>query len=327
MSLINDALKRAAEAEKRQTGSRSRRRAPKGAEELGPMVHAKPVKSRRDMLAITPAFGLIMLIIMMAGLSSFLLHKWWTQNRPFKLDVPEGKSALELMIIPDARLAQKTKSPRVVKTEIEDETGGSQTNSLATTTTNAVAATNAVATTNVVITPPVVRVAQNAATNSLPSGPLLATANPPLTKAPLPEPPKPPTTPATNSVPVPVKLPEPKPKPTVTVPVIVRPRSPEGNKPRAQIDAELAERDRTRANESTNASIAIVPTRVPKKTIEFPEIKIRGIIIKQDSGMADVNGKIISIGDVVSGVELVEISKEYLIFKTNGVSQKFFIAQ
>ncbi|MGB0579122.1 MAG: hypothetical protein ACPGVU_05405 [Limisphaerales bacterium] len=319
MSLINDALKRAAEAEKRQTGTRHpRRRGPKGAEALGPMTHTKPVKSRRDMLSISPAFGLIMLIILMGGLSAFLLHSWWAKHGR---NNTVGKT-LEDMIITDPRLTQNRPSSPIVVTEKGVKSDDSQTNGVVTTNNNAVSiapATTVVhntATNSAAVSPP------TSATNALPPTPLLATANPATTQPKLPAPATQPAT--TNSAPIPVKLPTPDPTPSG--PVIVRPRAPEGPKTRDQINADLAARERA-MNTTIGSPVTTEPTSVEKPTVEFPEIAVRAIIIKQNSGSADVNGKIVSMGDLVGGAELVEVRAEFIVFEMKGDRRKYYIAQ
>lgn len=331
MSLINDALKRAAEAEKRQTGARRpRRRAPKGAEALGPMIHAKPVKSRRDMLFISPAFGLIMIIILMAGLSTYLLHNWWTRHRAFNPVIPAGMDPLEYMIVDDPRRAGRGGDKVIVVGTNgvipEGVAAGSSatTNNAPVTTPPAVQVTQAAITNRTPVTSPVAP----AGTNTLPSTNLIATVIPSVTSpaAPVvPAPPPEPETPANNNT-GPVTVP-PIPRPIPTGPVIVRPRGPEGHKSQAQINAEEAARERARMQADVTGPVMIGPNPIEPRqpNVEFPEINVVGIIVKQESASAYVNGKVITLGDQINGAELVEISDEYLTFAMEGAKQKFYL--
>lgn len=100
MSLINDALKRASEAEKRRAGIRpGGRRGPKGPEALGPPL--KPAKKRGPSLFSRPSFWMAMFTITLVVVSGAFFYSWWrVKPAPFKLHVPPGMDPLEAMIIP-----------------------------------------------------------------------------------------------------------------------------------------------------------------------------------------------------------------------------------
>lgn len=85
MSLINDALKRAAEADKqrsqgaRRTGSRG----PKGPEALAPAIQPEalqPAPQRRLEFLLSKTFGLVMLIVVLSCVGAFFIHSWWTSS-------------------------------------------------------------------------------------------------------------------------------------------------------------------------------------------------------------------------------------------------------
>ncbi len=95
MSLINDALKRASEAQKQQASPGPR--GPKGPEALPPPVSAVGPRSRQPFM---PAVGLGAVVVVLFSLSIFFFYKYWQGNA--EPDVPEGMDMLESRIISEA---------------------------------------------------------------------------------------------------------------------------------------------------------------------------------------------------------------------------------
>jgi hypothetical protein len=57
---------------------------------------------------------------------------------------------------------------------------------------------------------------------------------------------------------------------------------------------------------------AVVPMQsepIKPKKLEIPELKVSGIIYDTDRPQAIINGKVVSVGDVVKGVSIVKIQK------------------
>jgi hypothetical protein len=289
MSLINDALKRASEAEKRRAGIRpGARRGPKGPEALGPPI--EPVKKRGPELMSQPSFWMAMFTITLVLVSGAFFYTWWTARTPrFKLHVPEGKDPLEMMIVskPKPKVAVEA-APIVVGPDgkvigIPDLKGD----------TNAVSATN-----SVVLTPE---------TNAI-APPVLITNAPPVAV--------PDTRPALTDV-------EPV-KPDVVVvtnaPTILKPTGlpsmGDGNvTPGATVDV---------APDKLPGAI-VEPKSKPDKIEPFPEITLKGIVIMKDKATAFVNGKTMKVGEHVGGAELVEIGIEYVKFKRSGEVRQFYL--
>ena len=288
MSLINDALKRASEAEKRRAGIRpGARRGPKGPEALGPPI--EPVKKRGPDLMSQPSFWMAMFTITLVLVSGAFFYTWWTARTPrFKLHVPEGKDPLEMMIVSKPKPKVGEAAPIVVKQDgkvigIPDLKGD----------TNAVSATN-----SIVLGPE---------TNAI-APPVLVSNAPPVavpdTRAPLAnvEPVKPDAVVATNA-------------PTILKPTGLPSMGNADVTPSETVDV---------APDMLPGGI-VEPKPKPDKIEPFPEISLKGIVIMKDKATAFVNGKTMKVGEHVGGAELVEIGIEYVKFKRAGEVRQFYL--
>lgn len=92
MSLINDALKRASEAQREHVHVQ---RGPKGLDDLPPPVMSQAAGSGRRQFV--PAMALAAVVIVLFVLSGFFFFKWWQGGGQPK--VPEGMDKLESRII------------------------------------------------------------------------------------------------------------------------------------------------------------------------------------------------------------------------------------
>jgi len=107
MSLINDALKRASEA---QAQAAQRPRGPKGVEDLP--VPMTPVATR-ERPAWLPVAGISVLVIALLGASGFFFSKWWKERQAWQpyAETPEdddGTNAVPKAISPPVQVAKKT---------------------------------------------------------------------------------------------------------------------------------------------------------------------------------------------------------------------------
>lgn len=288
MSLINDALKRASEAEKRRAGIRpGARRGPKGPEALGPPI--EPVKKRGPDLMSQPSFWMAMFTITLVLVSGAFFYTWWTARTPrFKLHVPEGKDPLEMMIVSKPKPKVGEAAPIVVKQDgkvigIPDLKGD----------TNAVSATN-----SIVLGPE---------TNAI-APPVLVSNAPPVavpdTRAPLAnvEPVKPDAVVATNA-------------PTILKPTGLP----------SMGNADVTPSETVDVSPDMLPGAIVEPKPKPDKIEPFPEISLKGIVIMKDKATAFVNGKTMKVGEHVGGAELVEIGIEYVKFKRAGEVRQFYL--
>ena len=304
MSLINDALKRASEAEKRRAGIRpGARRGPKGLEALGPPI--EPIKKARPSVMTQPSFWMAMFTITLVCVSGAFFYTWWTARTPrFKLHVPPGKDALEMMIV-ETRPKPKPVEPGVIVVGADGEIIGipgmvdgtddtNETSSVA----GGIDGTNLVTSTNVVIevvktnTPDALVVATNTGTSLGPD------KHPGL---PVGEPKIPQTTAKTNVATIM--------KPT-TLPSL-------GPAVGTQDGEVVAEPDKIPGKEETTVESG--------DSEPFPEIQLKGIVIMKDKATAFVNGKTMKVGEHIDKAELVEIGIEYVKFKLAGEVRQFYL--
>lgn len=164
-----------------------------------------------------------------------------------------------------------------------------------------------VATKNPPVTPPV-------ATNPVVKTNVEVAIVPPP-KPVIPEPPK-----TTNSA---VNPPPKQPDPVVPPPPVIPPPA---TKPPAVVKVE------------TNQTVVIPPPVKPppnttKKSddhtkiaaVEFPELKLQGIIRGKKKTTAIVNGKSLSLGDRIEGAFLLKIDQESVTFEMGSVRREFFL--
>lgn len=280
MSLINDALKRAAESQG-QAQAQTRPRGPKGIEDLP--VPMTPV-SARERPAWLPVVGIGLLIVVLLGASGFFFAKWWKERKAWQPyaetpdDDPATNAVAQGKSPPDTKQAKaNTKAPPVTPPV----------------TTNPVVKTNVEV---AVVVPP---------------------------KPVIPEPPSKATNPVVNvAVIPPAKQPEPViPKPVVEPP----PVTPRTNTPSV-------------AKVETNQTVVIPPPVKPppdtaKKgddqgktaAVEFPELKLQGIIRGKKKTTAIVNGKMLSLGDRLEGAFLLKIDQESVTFEKGSARRELFL--
>ena len=270
MSLINDALKRAAESQgQAQNQAQTRPRGPKGIEDLP--VPMTPVGAR-ERPAWLPVVGIGLVILVLLGASGFFFAKWWKERHAWQ---PYAETP------PD-----------------EDP------------------ATNKVA----MLTPPV--------TVKAPPVTPPATTNPPVkidvaVAVTLP-PPAQTTNPVVAVVVPPSKLPDPVvPPPIVTPPPPVTP----------PIVAKVETNSTPPVIPPVKPPPLIVPPDTTKKgddhtkvaAVEFPELKLQGIIRGKKKTTAVVNGKTLSLGDRIEGAVLLKIDLESVTFEKGSVRKELFL--
>lgn len=279
MSLINDALKRAREAQMQASeqpsgGAPARPRAPKGVNDLPVPMMPVATPARSEWL---PVVGIGLAIFVLLTASGFFFWKWWEERRawqPYAETPPDPEPE-----IPKPALIRptviKTSPPPAVVVQVPAP----------------VTATN----------PPVARVRPPVpATNPVPVIPLVTPVVPPTVAV------VPPVVP-----PVVTPIPPVTPVPPPVVPVI--------------------------ASTATNPPTVIrVPPVVPLDTkklpptvqvaeVQFPDLKLQGIIIGKKKITALVNGKTIMLGDRIEGASLVAIASESVIFEKSGARRELFL--
>ena len=269
MSLINDALKRASDAEKRRAGIRpGGRRGPKGPEALGPPLEA--VKKRGPRLLNRPEFWSAMFTFTLVTVSASFFYSWWkSKPKKFELHVPPGKDPLEMMIVQKPRKPAPA-GPIIV--QVEDDPRRSDP-----------AATNALSGTNVVSDVPTADPMTNRVVST---GPRPVPVRPPVEMTNAPTLLKPTELPAMGEA-----------NPGKGEIVIT------GHEPAPKEDKPVKK----------------------KKEKPFPEIILKGIVLMKDKAIAFVNGRTISVGDRVEGVELVEIGEDYVKLDYEGQVRQFFL--
>ncbi|PAW83685.1 MAG: hypothetical protein B9S33_13225 [Pedosphaera sp. Tous-C6FEB] len=309
MSLINEALKRASEAQAADQppgAAPPRSRAPKGVADLPMPMLPTAAPARSEWL---PVVGIGLVIFLLLTTSGFFFWKWWEDRKAWQPYAetppdPEGDTAKQSLTKPTL---VSTSSPPVTVSKAP---------------TPPLVATNAPPTN----LPPTVIVQPSVpATNPV-------AVIPPVT--PVPVPPavavvKPPTV-STSAPPV-VVIP-----PTV-VPVLP-PVSPLVTNPPPATVVQVA------MNTGTNAppQPAPPPIRVPptpaldskKKTeppapslaeVQFPDLKLQGMIKGKKKVTVLVNGKTISLGDRIEGATLTRIENESVVFEKSGARRELFL--
>lgn len=294
MSLINEALKRASEA---QAQAAQRPRGPKGIEDLpAPMT---PVAAR-ERPAWLPVLLISLLVAALLGASGYFFMQWWKERQNFQPYATENI---------DENGFPRTNKP-VAKAESPKVTPG----------TNATLRTNATPGTNVpVVTnpPPTTKVAVIPPTpeppKTNPPVAVVATNPPPPPK--LPDPPVPKTT--NPVVPVVVDTSPPPLKPPVIPPAttnggtnLATTVSPPV-KPTPPTPPDATKKDDEHA------------TKTP--AIEFPELKLQGISRRKNKTFAILNGKTLTAGDRVEGVLLLKIDTDSVTVEKGGARRELFL--
>ncbi len=261
MSLINDALKRAAES---QGQAQTRPRGPKGVEDLPvPMTPA----ASRERPAWLSAAGIGLLIVALLSASGFFFAKWWKERQswqPYAETPPDEGPAANAVdkakAPPNAKQTQTvTKAPPVTPPAV----------------TNPPVKTNV----TVAITPPTTPVTPEPPTPKATNPVVSVAVNPP---------PTPPTNPPavvkveTNQIPV--------------VPPPVKPTPP-----------------------------PVTPDTAKVAAVEFPDLKLQGIIRGKKKTTAVVNGKTLSLGDRIDGAFLLKIDQESVTFEKGSVRKELFL--
>ncbi|NBV22943.1 MAG: hypothetical protein EBS05_13625 [Proteobacteria bacterium] len=295
MSLINDALKRASEA---QAQAQTRPRGPKGIDDLpAPMT---PVAAR-ERPSWLPMAGVGLLVVTLLGASGYFFYQWWNSRHSI----------------------QVVNVPPVVKPN-------PATNSIPAT--NSVSATNASPTaTNT--TPVIVKVPPIPTPPAVTNPPaktnvdvaIVPPVRPAITNPPPLQVTNPPATLTTNPVVVLTTNPPPvQPAVTNPVPVVVPPLTPPATNPVVAAVTNLPPVEPA----VTNPPPAVVSP--PKKTndvalVEFPDLKLQGIIRGKKKTTAIVNGKTLVLGDRIEGAFLLKIEPESVTFEKGSVKKELFL--
>ncbi len=292
MSLINDALKRASEA---QASAAQRPRGPKGVEDLpAPMT---PVAARERPTWL-PVAGIALIVVALLGASGYFFMQWWKERQSWQpyatedLDehgFPRTNKPVAKAVSPGPVSTNKGPAPPIPAVTNPPVT------------TNLVAGTNPVVSTNLAVTPPVVEPAKTnppvVATVTNPPPPILI-PTPPVPKATNPavvvEVPTPPVNPPTTKVgetnvasvtPPPVK------------PVIPPP-------------------DATKQGDGHTNKVA---------EIEFPDLKLQGISRRKNKTYAILNGKTLTAGDRIEGVMLLKIDSDSVTIEKAGLRRELYL--
>lgn len=280
MSLINDALKRASEA---QGQAAQRPRGPKGVEDLP--VPMTPVATR-ERPAWLPIAGISLLVVALLGASGFFFSKWWKERQAWQpyAETPEDDG--------ETNAAPRVTSPPVQVAKKTD-----------------------------LVTPP---------------PPKITATNPPPKAAT-------PPTPAPTNPPAPVAVtPKPPPVPAATNPVVVAAPAMTNPPPAAVVPVPVPPPAVTNPPPATPPVVAVTPTNPPPPvvipppktpgdavtkvaSVEFPEIKLQGIIRAKKKVSAVVNGKTLTLGDRLEGAFLLKIDTESVTFEKGSVKREFFL--
>ncbi len=286
MSLINDALKRAADAQNQaqppsSPASGGRHRGPKGVADLpAPMVPA----ATQERPAWLPIIGIGLLVLILLVASGFFFSKWWRerQGSPPVAETPKA-------------LAPTNSTPATTPVQVASKTVPTDS-----------AKTNA-AVTNLppkVVVPPAPPVVTN------PPSPAVVPQPNPVTIPPAPSP----TNAATNSTPT-------NPPPAGGTPAPVPP-------------APVAPATLVKADAKLPPPATPVPAPSAKKpedpaakvaAVEFPDLKLQGIIRGKKKISVIVNGKTLSLGDRIEGAFLLKIDQESVTFEKGSVKREFFL--
>lgn len=298
MSLINDALKRASEA---QGQAVARPRGPKGVEDLP--VPMTPV-SARERPAWVPVVGIGLVIVALLGASGFFFAKWWKERKAWQ---PYATEDIDENGLPRTNATAKVESPKAPSTQVAKAPVAP-----------VPAGTNPPVVAKALVTPPA-PVPEPSKTN--PPTAIVAIVTP----APLPTTPEPPAPKATNPA-VNVPTPPPAKQPDPVVP------SPPSVSPPAMVKVE------PNPAPATPPSVKPVPPAVPPDTakkgddptskapsVEFPELKLQGISRRKNKTYAVLNGKTLSAGDRIEGVILLKIDTDSVIVEKGGARRELFL--
>lgn len=300
MSLINDALKRAAEAQNQaQAQPQPRPRGPKGVEDLP--VPMTPVAGR-ERPAWLPVAGIGLLIVALLGTSGFFFSKWWKERKAWQ---PYATEDIDENGLPRTNATARVESPKPPPTKVATATVTS-------------AATNSPAATKAAAAPPTPS-PEPPKTNFQPSVVATVTPTPPSS---LPEPATPKTTnpavvvipPATAKPPGPL-VPSPPPgTPPATAKVETNPAP--ANPPPIKPVPPVVPPNMSKKPDEHAARIAAV---------EFPELKLQGISRRKNKTFAVINGKTLSAGDRIEGVILLKIDTDSVIVEKGGARRELFL--
>lgn len=275
MSLINDALKRAAESQgQTQAQAQTRPRGPKGVEDL-PVPMTPVAASERP--AWLPVVGLGLLLVALLGASGYFFSQWWKERKawqPYAETPPDDD--------PATNAVAKGKSPPDAK---QTQAGVKPSTITPPATTNPVVKTNI----DVAVIPP-----------TKPTNLVVDVAVNPPTKQPEPLIPKtivnpPPPIMAPTNTPSVAKV---EPNSTVVIPPPVKPPS-----------------DTTKKGDDHTKLAAV----------EFPELKLQGIIRGKKKTSVIVNGKMLSLGDRLEGAFLLKIDQESVTFEKGSARRELFL--
>ena len=310
MSLINEALKRASEAQTADQppgAAPPRSRAPKGVADLPMPMLPTAAPARSEWL---PVVGIGLVIFLLLTTSGFFFWKWWEERKawqPYAETPPDSEDDPAKQPLSKPTLVS-TSPPRVTVSKAP---------------TPPLVATNAPPTN---LPPTVIARPTVPATNPVP-------VIPPVTP-PVPVPPtvvvvKPPTV-STSAPPVAVVPPTVVPAPPAVSPPVTNPP------PTAVVQVAM--------NPGTNAPpqptpppIRVPPTSPPdtkKKAepsapsvaeVQFPDLKLQGMIKGKKKVTVLVNGKTITLGDRIEGATLTQIENESVVFEKSGARRELFL--
>ena len=295
MSLINEALKRASEAQVQTSeppsGAPARSRAPKGVNDLPmPMM---PVAAPSRVVWL-PVVGIGLIIFLLLTASGFFFWKWWEERRawvPYAETPPDPE--------PEAPVGPVTIRPTLPKEPPK------------------VAATN----------PPVAVV---------PSVPIVPPA-PPTTNPPVVTPLNPPpVVPPPKVALVPLPPPTPTPPSVAIVPPPVAPviPVPPTNPPVVRVAVNTLTNSPSPVPPPTVRVPPTVPPATTKKgdppvvkvaEVQFPDLKLQGIIKGKKKVTVLVNGKTITLGDRIDGATLMKIDSESVVFEKSGAHREVYV--
>ncbi len=292
MSLINDALKRASEA---QASAAQRPRGPKGIDDLpAPMT---PVAAR-ERPAWLPIAGIAVLIAVLLGASGYFFVKWWKERQSWQ---PYATEDIDEHGFPRTnKPVAKAVSPAPLSVVTNKPPVPAVTNPpLAT---NLVVSTNPVVATNVAVVTPTVEPAKT-------NPPVVVAVTNPPPPIPVPTPPVPKSTNPVVVVEVPTPPTSPVNPPTTTkgetnvasvTPPPVKPLPP----------------DATKQGDGHTNKVA---------EVEFPDLKLQGISRRKNKTFAILNGKTLSAGDRIEGVMLLKIDTDSVTIEKAGLRRELYL--
>ncbi len=292
MSLINDALKRASEAQVQTT---PRPRGPKGVEDRPvPMVPA----ATRERPAWLPIVAISLLVLALLSASGFFFAKWWKERQAWQpyAETPEDDSATNNAAGPrPAQIAKKTDPVAPAPQKV--------------TSTN----------------PPPPAVTPPTLTPTNPAPAVNVPSPPPVSLPPAPTM----TNPAVAVVPAVTGLPPVVAPPAVAPPAVAPPAvAAIVTNPPPIVPAVVTK------VEPTPPPVVIPPPASTGKTtdgstkvaaVDFPDIKLQGIIRAKKKTSAIVNGKTLSLGDRLDGAFLLKIDQESVTFEKGSVRREFYL--